>query len=121
MRLAAGSMFAVAVAMELTSSPARAQAPVVVWTAGPTAPTGRAELWAGRVARALGLTRAHDGLDLVSSVLVVRPRRGNAPPVACGPRIGLSVARDVPWRFWWEGHPAVSGPRRIAGTGDDRG
>lgn len=88
--------------------------------ARPDLPLTRAASGPGRVARALGLTRAHDGLDLVRSPLVVRPRRGPAPPVACGPRIGLSVARDAPWRFWWEGHAAVSGPRRPA-RADDRG
>jgi DNA-3-methyladenine glycosylase len=74
----------------------------------PDAPLERAGAGPALAARALGLTRADDGLDLLGPVLVVRPRRGPPPPIARGPRIGLSVARDVPWRFWWEGHPSVS-------------
>jgi DNA-3-methyladenine glycosylase len=80
-------------------------------------PLARAGAGPGLLARALGLTRAEDGLDLLTSMLVIRPRRGPAPPVACGPRVGLSVARDRPWRFWWEGHPSVSGRPRSPGGG----
>src|SRR5262245_15559639 len=71
-------------------------------------PLARAGAGPGLAARALGLTRADDGLDLLGPALVIRPRRGPAPPIACGPRIGVSAAREEPWRFWWEGHPSVS-------------
>lgn len=89
----------------------RALAPTVGlarWRAlKPDVPLARAGAGPGLAARALGLTREHDGLDLLGPELVVRPRR-EEPPIAHGPRIGLSVARDMPWRFWWEGHPSVS-------------
>jgi DNA-3-methyladenine glycosylase len=45
--------------------------------------------------------------------------RGDDPPkpprrtVASGPRVGVSKAAEVPWRFWWEGDPTVS-PYRTA-------
>jgi DNA-3-methyladenine glycosylase len=40
--------------------------------------------------------------------------RGDDPPkpprrkVVSGPRVGVSSAAEVPWRFWWEGEPTVS-------------
>ena len=65
----------------------------------------------GRLARALGLTTAHTGLDLVRSPLHLHdapavPRRA----VATGPRIGLSAGatKDEAWRFWIAGSPGVS-------------
>jgi len=66
----------------------------------------------GLVARALGLTLAHDGLDLTRGPLwlpAVRPRLGSG--IARGPRIGISRARTRRWRFYLAGHPSVSGPR----------
>lgn len=47
----------------LANGRALAQAPVVVWAAGPNASSGRAELWARRVARGL----EHEGLAVSSS------------------------------------------------------
>ena len=66
----------------------------------------------GNVARALGLTRAHDGLDLVGGPLWLSdlpPRRGGHR-VARGPRVGIRVALDRDWRCFLEGHPCVSAP-----------
>lgn len=68
----------------------------------------------GNLARALGLTRAHDGLDLVDGPLWLSdlpPRRGGHR-IARGPRIGIRVALDRDWRCFLEGHPCVSGARR---------
>jgi DNA-3-methyladenine glycosylase len=68
----------------------------------------------GCVARALGLSREHDGLDLLGSALWVDaapPRRGGRS-IAAGPRVGIRVGRERPWRWWLDGHPCVSGPRR---------
>ncbi len=74
----------------------------------PDLPAGREASGPGRLARALGLGLEHDGLDLLASALVLRPRRGGAPPRSAGPRIGIRHGRDLPWRLWWTGHPAVS-------------
>jgi DNA-3-methyladenine glycosylase len=66
----------------------------------------------GNVARALGLTRAHDGMDLVEGPLWLAdlpPRRGGHR-IARGPRIGIRVALDRDWRCFLEGHPCVSAP-----------
>ncbi len=67
----------------------------------------------GNVARALGLGREHDGLDLTRGPLWLSDlsprRRGHR--IARGPRIGLRVAVGRPWRFFLAGHPCVSAPR----------
>jgi DNA-3-methyladenine glycosylase len=70
----------------------------------------------GNVARALGLTRAHDGLDLVGGPLWLSdlpPRRGGHR-IAHGPRVGIRVALDRDWRCFLEGHPCVSAPGGVA-------
>jgi 3-methyladenine DNA glycosylase Mpg len=41
------------------------------------------------------------------------PRRGGHR-IACGPRIGISVALDRDWRCFLEGHSGVSAPGGIA-------
>ena len=47
-------------------------------------------------------------VDLVSSRLVIEDR-GLAPAsVSWGPRIGITVGVEKPWRCWITGHPAVS-------------
>ena len=65
----------------------------------------------GRVGQALGITREHDGLrlDAPPFELIAPPRR---VPVVRGPRIGISKAVDVPWRFGLRGSRFVSRPFR---------
>jgi DNA-3-methyladenine glycosylase len=77
----------------------------------PDLPLERAASGPGRVARALGLTRTHDGLDLTGSELVILRRDTAGLRVRSGPRVGIRQARDVPWRFWVPGEPAVSRSR----------
>ena len=85
------------------------------WRAArPDLPLAKIASGPGRICRALGLTRAHDGLDLTRSALIVRPGRGEPGPIAQGPRIGIRLARAAPYRFWLAGHPAVSGPRALS-------
>ena len=73
----------------------------------------------GCVARALGVTRRQDGLDLTRGPLWIADqapeRRGLA--IARGPRIGIRVAVTRRWRFYLTGHPCVSGPRARHGRG----
>ena len=40
------------------------------------------------------------------------PEPAEPPPVSAGPRVGISRAADVPWRFWITGDPTVSAYRR---------
>lgn len=67
----------------------------------------------GNLTRALGITLADNDLDLVASDLVIEDRGFAAGTVAWGPRIGIRVGVDRPWRCWMAGHPSVSGPRRV--------
>jgi DNA-3-methyladenine glycosylase len=64
-----------------------------------------------RLCRALGLELAHDGVDLATGPVRLEP---GTPPAAyrSGPRVGLRLAPDRPWRFWIEGDPTVSTYRR---------
>ena len=66
----------------------------------------------GRLTQALGLSREHRGLDLLAGG-PVRLGPGTAPAeVATGPRVGVSQAADVPWRFWVAGDRYVSAYKR---------
>jgi DNA-3-methyladenine glycosylase len=63
----------------------------------------------GKLAKALGVTGEHHGIDLCKD-----PQYAFYPPsvefqVVAGPRIGITRAVDFPWRFHAEGNPHVSG------------
>ncbi|WNH52024.1 DNA-3-methyladenine glycosylase [Stenotrophomonas oahuensis] len=70
----------------------------------------------GKLSQAFGITRALDGADLVradSGVAIVSD--GVTPPDSpwVGPRIGISKAVEIPWRWCVPDHPHVSvRPRR---------
>lgn len=69
----------------------------------------------GRLGRALGVDLSWDGVELLGpgpAQLVLADRA--VAPVACGPRVGVSRAADVLWRWWVPGEPAVSPYRRAA-------
>jgi DNA-3-methyladenine glycosylase len=75
-----------------------------------------------RLASALALGPAHNGLDLCDpdSGLVLQPADGPPGRISTGPRVGLARAADRPWRYWITGDPTVSQyrphtPRRRAG------
>ena len=67
----------------------------------------------GCVAQALGLSREHDGVDLVRGPVWIAdtPPRREGRVLASGERVGVRVGNELPWRFWLAGHPCVSGPR----------
>ncbi len=63
----------------------------------------------------LGLAREQNGLDLTDPESPVRLLAGERVPadnVRTGPRVGVAMAMDTPWRFWIDGSPAVSTYRR---------
>ncbi|MDX8144793.1 DNA-3-methyladenine glycosylase [Lentzea sp. BCCO 10_0061] len=65
-----------------------------------------------RLCKVLGLDRTQNGLDLTSADSPVRLYAGEpATKVFAGPRVGVAVAMDVPWRFWIDS-PAVSTYKR---------
>ena len=68
----------------------------------------------GRLTQALGLAAPHRGLDLLADGPVrLEPRDPSlVVEVATGPRVGVSQAADVPWRFWVAGSRYVSAYKR---------
>lgn len=83
-----------------------------MWAARPAARRER-DLCSGpaKLCQALGLTGAFDGADLVAGDLGVRlctDRTGPPAAPGTGPRIGISVAAEHPWRWWVPGDPNVS-------------
>jgi DNA-3-methyladenine glycosylase len=68
-----------------------------------------------RLTGVLGLERHHNGVDLTDPAAEIRLLAGEALPpsaICTGPRVGVAVAMDVPWRFWIDGSPSVSTYRR---------
>jgi DNA-3-methyladenine glycosylase len=106
----------------------RALAPLTgleeMWQARPAARLER-DLCNGpaKLCQALGITGSDNGTDLLAPRRRARTR-GSAPAVGetrllddgtppprrpgRGPRIGIKVATEKPWRFWVEGDPSVS-------------
>lgn len=75
----------------------------------------------GRLARALGVTRAANGLALDAPPFSLRAREVE-PRILIGPRIGISKAVERPWRFGLAGcrhlsRPFPSGGVAIGGDG----
>jgi DNA-3-methyladenine glycosylase len=60
-----------------------------------------------RLCSALGLDLADNGLDLTTGALTLGPPVDPAQ-VSTGPRVGLRLAPDRPWRFWLTDEPTVS-------------
>ena len=67
----------------------------------------------GRLAQALGISLAHDGLAVTAAPFVLLDR-GAEPPLLTGPRIGISKAQEQPWRYGLAGstHLSRAFPRR---------
>ncbi|MEO7351642.1 MAG: DNA-3-methyladenine glycosylase [Marmoricola sp.] len=58
----------------------------------------------GRLCRAMGIDRDDNGLDLRDRLHL----DGLQEQITTGPRVGLRLAADRPWRFWITGDPTVS-------------
>jgi DNA-3-methyladenine glycosylase len=63
----------------------------------------------GKLCQALAITRAHDGLPLDEPPFALAARSGE-PQMIAGPRIGISRAADLPWRFGLAGSRFLSRP-----------
>jgi len=68
----------------------------------------------GNLTKALGITIKDNRRDLSDSTLTIEDRGISVGRIATGPRIGIRVAVERPWRYWVEGHRAVSGHRKRA-------
>jgi len=64
-----------------------------------------------RLCRALGLDLTHDGADLAAGPVRLELPATPVTEVSTGPRVGLRLAPDRPWRFWLTGEPTVSAYR----------
>jgi DNA-3-methyladenine glycosylase len=69
----------------------------------------------GRVCEALGITGAHDGLALDTPPFALSPREDEVT-VIVGPRIGITKAADLPWRYGLKGSRFLSKPFRAQAT-----
>jgi DNA-3-methyladenine glycosylase len=69
-----------------------------------------------RLCQAPDIDRTQDGADVCVAESALRMRwpdartmdRSAETRVASGPRVGVSSAAEIPWRFWIEGEPTVS-------------
>lgn len=76
----------------------------------------------GNLTRALGIGAKENRLDLTpqagtrqpASALWIEDRGIRVGEIARGPRIGIRVAMERPWRFFVEGHRSVSAHQRRA-------
>jgi len=65
----------------------------------------------GRVCQALGITRAQDGQPLDRPPFWLEARR-ERPEIVRGPRIGITRAAELPWRYGLAGSRYLSRPLR---------
>lgn len=70
----------------------------------------------GRLCQALAITRAQDGHSLTAAPFDLGPAKVHAD-IAVGPRIGISQAREKPWRFGAAGSPFLSKPFPLTQAG----
>jgi DNA-3-methyladenine glycosylase len=77
----------------------------------------------GKLAQALGISLDENGSSLSSGPVRIGPRppQWADPPIVAGPRIGISRAVELRWRFCAAGNRNVSRPRPSAGGGGAAG
>jgi DNA-3-methyladenine glycosylase len=64
-----------------------------------------------RLCQALAIGATANGHDLSKAPLTLSPAPTAAARVQAGPRVGLRLAADRPWRFWIADDPTVSSYR----------
>jgi DNA-3-methyladenine glycosylase len=68
----------------------------------------------GRLGQAFGLGRGDSGTDVCGTGSLQLDDDGVRLPMASGPRVGISLAADLPWRFYVPGSPWASSYKRSA-------
>ncbi|MEU4688686.1 DNA-3-methyladenine glycosylase [Actinoplanes sp. NPDC023714] len=76
-----------------------------------------ADLAAGpaKLMQVLALDRSANGtslLDGTGPAEIIPPDKTEISEISAGPRVGVTSAHDVPWRFWIKDDPTVSAYRR---------
>ena len=66
----------------------------------------------GNLTLAMAITLMENRVDLLGDRLYVEDCGLVFTPLAWGPRIGITVGQDRPWRVWAKDHAAVSRPSR---------
>jgi DNA-3-methyladenine glycosylase len=67
----------------------------------------------GKLTQALGIWLSDNGTSLSRGAIRIsaRPRAWRDPEIVSGPRVGITLAVDLRWRFSAAGNPNVSRPR----------
>jgi DNA-3-methyladenine glycosylase len=65
----------------------------------------------GKLCQALAVTNEHNGLPLDEPPFELRAREAT-PEIATGPRIGITKATELSWRYGVKGSPFLSRPLR---------
>jgi DNA-3-methyladenine glycosylase len=74
----------------------------------------------GNLCRGLHIGGADNGVDLCRPGRLRLEAAPRPAPLSSGPRVGISRAAELPLRFWWTGHAAVSARQGLGtkkGTG----
>lgn len=68
----------------------------------------------GSLGQAMGFSREHNGLSLCDggAVQLAPGEHIRSSLIASGPRVGVRMAPEHPWRFWIAGEPSVSAYKR---------
>jgi DNA-3-methyladenine glycosylase len=76
-----------------------------------TVPTADLCRGPGNLTMAMGITLADNRQDLTGDRLFIEDRRVRIGKISWGPRIGIRVGTERPWRAWLSGHGSVSRTR----------
>jgi DNA-3-methyladenine glycosylase len=71
----------------------------------------------GNLTMAMGITLAENRVDLLGDRLFLEDRGIVVDAIAWGPRIGIRVGTELPWRGWVKDHPAVSATTSVMAEG----
>ena len=79
---------------------------------GTSTPSARSAPGPGKLCQALGVTREHDGRRTRRAAVRAARARRRRREIVTGPRIGITRAAELPWRYGLAGSPFLSRPFR---------